>query len=193
VEAAQAAGGRMSRRHIECSVLPLEPHERGRGVHISAEREAEIVGECLRLMRAGVRQHDIARALNSTRSRVARWCQKAAFELGEFEDRSRLKTRGKTPAQFLWSRIDVRGRDDCWPWTGATRDSGYGGVTVGGVHTTAHRAVYELLIGPPEDQQIDHTCNNPVCCNPRHLQAVTPTINLYLRKVRQSVREGGRR
>jgi len=183
----------MSRRRLSTReraeplrIRPLSDEERGRGVHLPNERETEIVAECLRLMRAGVRQHEIARALNGSRSRVARWCQAAALQLGTYEDRARLKTRGKTEGQFLWSRIDVRGRDECWPWMGSLRENGYGSLcNMPSGHKTAHRAVYALLVGPiTEGEQVDHICNNPRCCNPRHLQAVSPTVNLYLRKAR---------
>jgi len=44
---------------------------------------------------------------------------------------------------------------------------------------TAHRAVYQLLVGPiPLGLQIDHLCRNRVCVNPAHLEAVTQRENI---------------
>lgn len=46
-----------------------------------------------------------------------------------------------------------------------------------------HRFAYELFKGPiPEGMEIDHTCNNPWCVNPDHLEAVTPQENVDRRE-----------
>jgi hypothetical protein len=40
--------------------------------------------------------------------------------------------------------------------------------------------MYQLLVGPiPEGLQLDHLCRNKVCCNPDHLEAVTPKENVH--------------
>lgn len=45
--------------------------------------------------------------------------------------------------------------------------------------TTAHRAVYEILVGKiPDGLQIDHLCRNRGCVNPLHLEPVTREENL---------------
>jgi hypothetical protein len=83
---------------------------------------------------------------------------------------------------------------ECWLWTGARSDAGYGRVQVRrrfdytvrgrsysverGVCGYLHRAVYELLVGPiSEGLHIDHLCRQPSCCNPAHLEPVTPLEN----------------
>jgi hypothetical protein len=70
----------------------------------------------------------------------------------------------------------------CWEWTASATEQGYGmvGITKGGRKTSigAHRAAYELLIGPiPAGLFLDHLCRNPRCCNPAHLEPVTVDEN----------------
>lgn len=68
--------------------------------------------------------------------------------------------------------------DGCWEWL-RVHDR-YGKVTVQGRTTLAHRAVWELLVGPiPEGLFIDHLCRNTRCVNPDHLEPVTPTENAH--------------
>lgn len=70
----------------------------------------------------------------------------------------------------------------CWEWTGALNSRGYGQVGVLGVSKSTHRVAYELLVAPiPEELQIDHLCRNKPCCNPTHLEPVTPLTNAQRR------------
>lgn len=87
----------------------------------------------------------------------------------------------------LWTRVEKRGPDDCWLWTGATNASpnGRGGPygKLGDQHPSrktvlAHRVVYAHVVGPiPDGFHVDHLCGNSLCCNPTHLQAVPPAEN----------------
>jgi hypothetical protein len=71
-------------------------------------------------------------------------------------------------------------RDECWPYPGYRhRDTGYGHAQWKGRLTQAHRASYEMLIGPiPDGLEIDHLCRNRPCCNPWHMEPVTQRVNL---------------
>lgn len=85
--------------------------------------------------------------------------------------------RLKTTEQRILEKIDARG--DCWEWMGERDHNGYGrlyGAT--GSHRRAHRAVWELLVGPiPEGLVMDHLCRNTGCVNPDHLEPVTNAEN----------------
>jgi len=76
------------------------------------------------------------------------------------------------------AKLDATG--DCWLWQGATH-RGYGQVGSGGKRGPVlyvHRAMWELLVGAiPEGMQLDHLCKVTRCCNPDHLEPVTPAEN----------------
>lgn len=76
---------------------------------------------------------------------------------------------------------------DCQVWTGSKNKMGYGrmylrvpGKKRKGHVIQVHRLAYELANGEGSalDLTIDHLCGVPLCCNPRHLEAVTIAENL---------------
>lgn len=68
----------------------------------------------------------------------------------------------------LWARVLRQGPDDCWPWTGSVNSMGYGQLRRNGRAVYAHRLAYSLEYGWVEGLSVCHSCDNPVCCNPRH-------------------------
>ena len=77
----------------------------------------------------------------------------------------------------LMKKIEVVG--ECWLWTAGKAPNGYGKCWLDGRTVGAHRAIYELLVGPiPEGLVIDHLCRVRHCVNPDHLEPVTQQENL---------------
>lgn len=76
----------------------------------------------------------------------------------------------------LVERITVES-PGCWI-VGKNRNN-YAAISVRGQgKKTAHRLVYEHLVGPiPKGRQLDHLCRVPACVNPDHLEPVTPAEN----------------
>ncbi len=86
------------------------------------------------------------------------------------------------PARF-WRHVDSSGGLlACWPWTAGMDRYGYGEhrqITAGKRrYWRAHRLAFEMTVGPiPDGLVIDHLCRNRSCCNPAHMEPVTPAEN----------------
>lgn len=70
----------------------------------------------------------------------------------------------------LFDRLVVTD-SDCWEFVGGRTGAGYGALWIGdGKCKGTHVISYELHKGPvPVGMKVCHTCDNPPCCNPKHL------------------------
>jgi hypothetical protein len=65
-------------------------------------------------------------------------------------------------------------------------DQAYGQFVMNGKSMLAHRASYELFVGPiPEGMLVLHTCDLPLCVKPQHLWLGTQAENM-----RDAIRKG---
>ena len=76
----------------------------------------------------------------------------------------------------FWSKVDKSG--ECWVWTAALFEKGYGAFWLNGRQIRAHRFSFELAGGKRgPDQVIDHRCHTKACVRPDHLRAVSHREN----------------
>lgn len=98
-----------------------------------------------------------------------------------------LPTTRTRAEEHLRSKL-VEDENGCWVYTGGRRGKNYGNYWMEGENRYAHRAAYDLFVGPiPEDGFIHHKCSNRLCCNPEHLQCTTWDANLAEMLSRQSL------
>lgn len=109
------------------------------------------------------------------------------------------KNRRKTLIERLLARIKimdmgytVNGQPSlCHVWTGSHSGNGrggqYGRISVNGITSATHIVAYTHYHGYiPCKMQVDHLCNNRLCCNPEHLELVTHQENQKRRAARQA-------
>jgi len=82
--------------------------------------------------------------------------------------------------EVLWSKVDVKNFDDCWPWIGSVTENGYGRTWINDKGYYAHRVIFNLAnpnmieLSAPKNKKAQgflmHTCDNRICCNPNHLR-----------------------
>lgn len=91
----------------------------------------------------------------------------------------------------FWSKVSTGDIDACWPWRGGTGEAGHGQFSLHGRNVIASRIAYQLGLGEiPDGLLVRHRCDNPPCCNPRHLETGTTQDNTMDRNVRGRTNRG---
>ena len=106
-------------------------------------------------------------------------------------------TRRETIIQRILNRCDIIDLghvindkpSPCHIWTGPTsgagRGGGYGRMKLDGQTVATHLVAFVHFFGYlPSKKQVDHLCNNRLCCNPQHLELVTHLENQKRRAAR---------
>lgn len=85
--------------------------------------------------------------------------------------------------QKVLGRVRIDPVTGCWIWTGPTsgstgRGSNYPRMSLSGQTVAVHIVMYVNEHGyVPGKKQVDHTCRNRLCVNPKHLEMVTHRQN----------------
>lgn len=106
---------------------------------------------------------------NCTReAKVRGWCKAHYLRWYRFGDPQASAPR-KTPEQRYWEKVDRKGPDDCWAWTGAYATVDRGAFRWKGKTCIATRVGWEIEHGDsPGELHVCHTCDHGWCHNPNH-------------------------
>lgn len=101
-----------------------------------------------------------------------------------------LRGRNRDIFDKIMTRIKTTD-SNCWIWTGPTsgsgRGGGYGRMYLDGQTVAVHIVMFTIFHGYiPSKKQIDHVCENRLCCNPHpnHLEMVSHEINQKRKQTR---------
>lgn len=79
------------------------------------------------------------------------------------------------------SGVKVKSPNECWPWQKGTDSRGYGAIRILTKTVKCHRAIGMLFVAKRvlvPGECVCHSCDNPTCCNPNHLEIGDHTKNM---------------
>lgn len=99
------------------------------------------------------------------------------FSVEDFTEEEKIK---------FWSKVDIKGEDECWFWTGSKDQNSYGLFYVKSQRKNLYTHRISCILNNktvPDGYFVCHSCNTPTCVNPKHLIPGTAADNNRYRKL----------
>ncbi|KKL19307.1 hypothetical protein LCGC14_2466790 [marine sediment metagenome] len=97
---------------------------------------------------------------------------------------------------YMWENVRCGSPDECWEWLGERHKSGHGRLKVVNhigkeVYLQAHRVIWGLVHGRKgiKKKTLHHECENPPCCNLRHLRPMMKVEHVDLHRPKEGESE----
>src|SRR3954464_13004122 len=96
----------------------------------------------------------------------------------------------RLPDRF-WIKTKINLQTGCWEWTSPLGKQGYAYFRFPDLATRlAHRGAYLTLVGPIDEETLNHDCHVRHCVNPNEGHAATPMSNVdNVREAKSRVHE----
>jgi hypothetical protein len=124
-------------------------------------------------MPSGIYQRTIGHSQAMSRARLG----KSRAPCSE-QTKQKISESNSNKADDFWKKVNILTEDECWEWMGRMV-GGYGAFDYMGKGKLAHRLSFQFTyncdIG---GEDVTHICNNPKCCNPKHLKLGTHKENM---------------
>lgn len=109
-----------------------------------------------------------------------------------------MKKARRSLAERFWDKVDKKSSSECWNWTAAKNENGYGIIGKGGRKEgvmRAHILSWEIENSRklPAGMVICHRCDNRACVNPNHLFADTQKVNMQDCSAKGRIKNGDQR
>lgn len=92
------------------------------------------------------------------------FCCKKCFDIWQTGRTSQIPISDR-----FWSKVKICGEDECWPFTANDGFNGRGIFWIGEKSYSAAKASWIITNGDPGELWVLHSCDNPPCCNQKHL------------------------
>lgn len=101
---------------------------------------------------------------------------KNIYQVENILEENRIYIKDKWTFYRFWSKVDIKDNiNECWPWIANISiykyEYEYSKFWFNNKMARTNRVAYKLSKGDiPKDKIVMHNCNNPICCNPYHLE-----------------------